>query len=142
MIFVDTGAFLARHLSGDQHHREATRVWQDLARSRERCLTTSFVVDEALTLIGRRAGNRMAALVGRRLYDSRVLDIHDPSRDEQMAALGTLERYADQRVTFTDCLSFGLMKARRIERVFGFDKDFRIAGFLLVPGMSTTAGGP
>jgi hypothetical protein len=134
VIFVDTGAFVARHLGGDQHHAEATRAWQDLARSRERCLTTSFVVDEALTLIGRRAGNRMAAAVGRRLYDSRVLEVHDPSREEQLAALVTLERFADQRVTFTDCLSFGVMKARRIERVFGFDDDFRVAGFLLVPG--------
>lgn len=137
MIFVDTGAFLARHLKGDQHHAQATRVWQDLALSREPCLTTSFVVDETLTLIGRRAGNRMAAMIGRRLYDSRVLEIHDPSRDEQLAALVTLERYADQRVTFTDCLSFGVMKVRRIERVFGFDDDFRIAGFLLVPGGPT-----
>ena len=134
MIFIDTGAFLARHLKGDQHHAQATRVWQDLASSRERCLTTSFVVDETLTLIGRRAGNRMAATVGRRLYDSRVLEVHDPSRDEQLAALVTLERYADQRVTFTDCLSFAVMKTRRIERVFGFDADFRVAGFLLVPG--------
>ncbi len=54
-----------------------------------------------------------------------------------MAALGTLEKYSDQRLTFTDCLSFGAMKARRIERVFGFDEDFRIAGFLLVPGTAT-----
>lgn len=139
MIFIDTGAFLARHLKGDQHHAEATRVWQDLARSGEACLTTSFVVDETLTLIGRRAGNRMASMIGRRLYESRVLEIHDPSRDEQMAALGTLERYADQHVSFTDCLSFGLMKERRLERVFGFDDDFRIAGYLLVPGGSATA---
>lgn len=56
-----------------------------------------------------------------------------PTRDEQLAALGALERFADRRVTFTDCLSFGVMKPRRIERVFGFDGDFRIAGFILVP---------
>jgi predicted nucleic acid-binding protein len=134
VIFVDTGAFLARHVSNDQHHVAASHVWQDLARTRERCLTTSFVVDEALTLIGRRAGNGFAAQVGRRLYDSRVLEIHDPTRDEQIAALGALERYADQRLSFTDCISFGVMKALRIERAFGFDRDFAIAGFLLVPG--------
>ena len=137
MIFVDTGAFLARHLKGDQHHAEATRIWQGLAHSHERCLTTSFVVDETLTLIGRRAGNMVAAVVGRLLYESQALEIHDPSRDEQIAALSTLERYADQRVTFTDCLSFGVMRARRIDRVFGFDEDFRIAGFVLVPGVAT-----
>jgi predicted nucleic acid-binding protein len=134
VIFVDTGAFVARHIAGDQHHRAAVRVWQDLRRSGEACLTTSFVIDEALTLIGRRAGNRFAARVGRRLYDSRVLDVHDPDRDEQIAALATLDKYADQRVTFTDCISFGVMKARRLDRVFGFDSDFRLAGFVLVPG--------
>jgi uncharacterized protein len=136
VILIDTGAFLARHLKGDQHHAEATRVWRDLARSRERCLTTSFVVDETLTLIGRWAGNGFAAAVGRRLYSSAALEIHDPSRDEQLAALATLEKYADQQMTYTDCISFGIMKSRRIERVFGFDDDFRLAGFLLIPGAS------
>jgi predicted nucleic acid-binding protein len=139
VILVDTGAFLARHMRGDQHHAEASRVWQDVARSGEPSLTTSFVIDEALTLIGRRAGNGMAAAVGPALYASRVLEIPDPSRDEQLAALGTLERLADQQLTFADCLSFGLLRARHIERVFGLDGDFRVAGFILVPGGSTSA---
>lgn len=137
MIFVDTGAFVARHIRRDQHHQEATRVWRELARSGERCVTSSFVVDEALTLIGRRAGNRFAAAVGRQLYSSRVLEIFRPGREDEIAALGLFEKYADQSVTFTDCVCFVLMRSRRLDRVFGFDGDFRIAGFQLVPGSTS-----
>lgn len=139
MIFIDTGAFVARHVKKDQHHPEATRIWSDLTHAGERCLTSSFVVDEALTLIGRRAGNGFAAEVGRRLYSSRVLEIHRPDRDDEIAALGMLEKYADQRVSFTDCICFVLMKARSVDRVFGFDGDFRSAGFHLVPGTTSRA---
>ncbi len=111
MIFVDTGAFIARHIKRDQHHNEATRVWRELARSGERCVTSSFVVNEVLTLLGRRAGNHFAAAVGRRLYGSRALEIHRPDREDEIAALGLFEKYADQRVTFTDCICFVLMRS-------------------------------
>lgn len=108
---------------------DASQAWDRLQHSAERCLTTNFVIDETLTLIGRRAGNRFAGRVGRRLYRSRILEIHRPSLEDEITALGLLEKYADQGVSFTDCVSFVTMRARGIERAFGFDRHFRIAGF-------------
>jgi uncharacterized protein len=55
MIFVDTSAFLARYLTNDQHHRAALAIWRDLERPEARLYTSSFVLDETLTLLGRRA---------------------------------------------------------------------------------------
>jgi predicted nucleic acid-binding protein len=56
VIFIDTGAFLARYLSNDQHHRSALVVWEKLASNHENCVTSNFVLDETFTLLGRRAG--------------------------------------------------------------------------------------
>ena len=134
MIFIDTGAFVARHVARDQHHGEAIKVWEQLGNSRERCLTSTFVVDEAVTLIGRRAGHRLAADVGRRIYTSRALELLRSSSDDELRALTRFEKFHDQDVSFTDCVSFVLMERRKIRRAFAFDRHFQVAGFETVPG--------
>ncbi len=134
MIFVDTGAFLARSIARDTYHRDAQSGWKKIAESGERCITSNFVLDETLTLLGRRAGNRFAAEEGQRLYASKRLEILRPDETDETAALRWFTRLADQNVSFTDCVSFALMKRGRIKRVFGFDRHFRAAGFEMWPG--------
>ncbi len=41
------------------------------------------------------------------------------------------EKYADQRVSFTDCISFVLMRRHKIRQVFSFDRHFELAGFVV-----------
>jgi uncharacterized protein len=38
-------------------------------------------------------------------------------------------KYSDQRVSFTDCISFVLMKRERVKIAFTFDRHFSLAGF-------------
>jgi len=45
------------------------------------------------------------------------------------AADGWLARFADQRFSLTDSVSFELMRSRRIVVAFAFDDDFLTAGF-------------
>jgi predicted nucleic acid-binding protein len=35
----------------------------------------------------------------------------------------------DQRITYTDAVSFAVMKSRKCDAVLGFDHDFIVAGF-------------
>ena len=66
--FIDTGAFLARYLSGDSCHLKS-------------------------------------------------------------AAIGIFRKYANQNVSFTDCISFVLMRRQGIKRAFTFGRHFAHAGF-------------
>jgi predicted nucleic acid-binding protein len=129
VIFIDTGAFLARHLSRDQHHAEAVAGWQALANARLDCCTSNFVLDELFTLLGRRAGFTFAAERARALYASSVLRLLRPDHDCEIAAIAWMQRYADQRVSYTDCVSFQLMQDHRIDTAFTFDRHFELAGF-------------
>ncbi|MGA9347357.1 MAG: PIN domain-containing protein [Anaerolineae bacterium] len=42
-------------------------------------------------------------------------------------------RYSDQDFSYTDAVSFALMRQRNIDTAFAFDKHFSIAGFSMVP---------
>lgn len=135
MIFVDTGAFIARHLQRDQHHETASAGWRRIAADRERCFTSSFVLDETVTLLARRAGPAFAAERARALLASTALTILRPEARDENEALRWLEKLDDQGVSFTDCVSFALMKRHRIARAFGFDRHFSVAGFELWPSL-------
>jgi len=133
VIFIDTGAFLARYIARDQHHRRAEQGWSRLRARGWRCHTSNFVLDETFTLLGRRSSYAFAAARARGLMTSAVLTILRPTRDDELQAVERFERLADQRVSFTDCVSFVLMSKHRIRRAFTFDRHFRHAGFDVWP---------
>jgi predicted nucleic acid-binding protein len=133
VIFIDTGAFLARYVSKDQYHLQATRAWQELATTAEPCATSSFVLDETFTLLARRAGYVFAAQRARLLLTSRALSILRPDAEVELKAVAVMEKYADQQLSFTDCTSLILMREAGIRRAFTFDRHFQIAGFEVWP---------
>jgi predicted nucleic acid-binding protein len=133
VIYIDTGAFLARYLSHDQHHPSATAFWDGIRKHRESCFTSNFVLDETFTLLGRRAEYEFAAQRASNIYASKLLTILRSERRDEIKAIELFQKYADQYVSFTDCISFVLMNREKIKRVFSFDKHFQWAGFKLYP---------
>jgi predicted nucleic acid-binding protein len=127
MLFVDTGAFLARYLVKDQHHRRAVAVWKEAAGSP--LFTSNHVLDETFTLLGRRAGHAFAADRAENIYASQALEILYSTRTDESEAVRWFRKFADQNVSFTDCVAFVLMKRFRIQIAFTFDDHFVRAGF-------------
>ena len=134
MIFIDTGAFLARYLARDQYHARAIATWKALGQNRWQCFTSNFVLDETITLLGRWSSYEFAADRALGLFTSPSLEILRPERADELEALELFEKMADQSVSFTDCVSFALMRKRRIDRAFSFDRHFALAGFTVWPG--------
>ena len=135
MIFIDTGAFLARFVQRDQYHAVCTQAWDELSTLRIPCVTSNFVLDETFTLLARRTNYDFAVQRARNLLASRELRILRPGYDDEKAALDWFAKYADQRVSFTDCVSFVLLRKNRIHQIFGFDRHFIMAGFELWPSI-------
>lgn len=61
MIFIDTGAFMARYIERDQFHDTATKHWWGLRNDRRHCFTSNFVLDETITLLARGSTYQFAA---------------------------------------------------------------------------------
>ena len=51
------------------------------------------------------------------------------NRDHHRRARAWLVKLGDQRMTYTDAVSFAVMSALRCRTVLTFDSDFLIAGF-------------
>jgi predicted nucleic acid-binding protein len=129
MIFIDTGAFIARYLASDQHHKIAVQTWEKIRLAREPLLTSNFVLDETFTLLARRADYKFAAEKARLIYTSNSLEILRPNSLTELAGLELFDKFADQEVSFTDCISFALMREWNVRHVFTFDSHFERAGF-------------
>lgn len=140
MIFIDTGALVARYIKRDQFHKKAVRAWERIGTEGLRCYTSNFVLDETLTLLARRAGGGFAAERARHIYSSRILTILRPVEQVELKAVALLGKFGDQNVSFTDCVSFVLMRSHRITRAFAFDRHFEAAGFELWPDEGSPAG--
>ena len=57
------------------------------------------------------------------------LTVHRPDEADETRAVDLFEKYSDQAVSFTDCVSFVLMRRHAIESAFTFDQHFERAGF-------------
>lgn len=132
-IFIDSGAWLALADPGDTHHATATVTARTKLHEWPVQITTNLVVSEAHALIRYRVGHA-AAIRFLDLIETtpHLIDIYSDAALEQ-EAIGLLRRYADQPFSYTDAVSFALMRQRGISEAFAFDHHFLTAGFTLIP---------
>jgi predicted nucleic acid-binding protein len=94
-------------------------------------VTTNLILAEVHRFILFRNGPRAAAATLMSIEASPLLTIEFATSAHHRAALAWLARLANQRVSYTDAVSFAVMDASRCEAALGFDNDFVVAGFEL-----------
>ncbi|MEA1865077.1 MAG: PIN domain-containing protein [Euryarchaeota archaeon] len=133
-IFVDTGAFIALEDESDQYHENALEFREQvLQRTRYEVVTTSYILDETLTLICFRISIRASINFSNKIRKSNVVKIAHVTRGVEEKALDIFERYDDKDFSFTDCVSFVIMWDMGIKEAFSFDKHFDQMGFVRKP---------
>lgn len=132
-LFVDTGAWFALADKSDQHHSQAVKVYPNLLSSCHHLTTTNLVIAETYVLIRRAIGHQPAISFLENIAASpRVIKIYSDSALEE-AAEDILRKYQDQDLSYTDAVSFAVMKQYGIIQAFSFDQHFVTAGFTLTP---------
>ncbi len=106
-------------------------MFRDAVRDRVRLLTTNLIVAEVHRFILFHAGIRAARLVLERMEESNRLTIVFASAEHHEKACRWLTKFADQRITYTDAVSFAVMDTQDCKTAMSFDRDFTIAGFSL-----------
>lgn len=128
MIFIDTSAWIAIEDKKDINHTKALELKQELLASRERTITTNYVLDETYTLMLLDLGYTKTVDFKHkldRLSDSNlIITVHITPEIEQ-EAWETFELFnKDKMWSFTDCTSRVIMEWLGIQEAFTFDRHF------------------
>jgi predicted nucleic acid-binding protein len=131
-LFVDTSGFYAMLVRGDDKHECAQRILRDTRRRKRGFVTTDHVLDETATLLKARGFAHLLGALFERLDASSACRIEwtDAERFQEVRAF--FLKHTDQAWSFTDCLSFLVMKQLRLRDAFTKDAHFGQAGFAVL----------
>lgn len=130
-LFIDSGAFIARHSKNDTNHDKAITLFRQILEGKlpvTRMYTSDFVVGEAVTVSMVRASHNHAIALGDAILNSKSIELLRVDEETFKEAWKIFKKY-DQGFSFTDCTSFALMMKNNINHVFSFDKHFDVLGF-------------
>ena len=127
-LFVVTSGFFALLAQRDTHHQAARRWLWKAAAEKCRLITTDYVLDETATLLMARGERGLAGDFFDYLFQSKACRVlcTDEERFSQVRTF--FLKHADQPWSFTDCLSFCVMKELRLTEALTSDQHFEHAG--------------
>ena len=132
-IFVDSSAWIALTDKDDSHHINAASSYPSIFRNHKTLVTSNLVIAETYIVILKELRPKAAIEFLERIKASpRILKIYSNENIETEAE-GILTKYMDQDFSYTDAVSFVIMKRQKIRKAFCFDKHFVTAGFTNVP---------
>lgn len=132
-IFIDTGGWVALADEDDVHHKEATYLFPSLLKTCKGLLTSNLVVAESYILILKELGHNAAVAFLDKINSSpKIIRIHS-SYDLEKEAEQILKKFRDQDFSYTDAVSFSIMKTHKIKKAFSFDKHFQTMGLIRIP---------
>lgn len=135
-IFVDTSGWVAITDSKDKNHVAATKFMVEIAR-KSSLVITDYILDEAYTLLLMNAGHATTVKFKEKLdimCQQGIVSIHWVDEATLNNSWAVFEKFnVDKRWSFTDCVSYAVMKELDITEVFTFDHHFSQMGFLRVP---------
>jgi predicted nucleic acid-binding protein len=128
-VFVDTSAWVALADKDDAYHKKAASAYPTLLKTYKSLITSNLVIAESYILILNELGHDAVLNFLQGLRASpRILKVYSNEEIEEEAE-GILRKYEDQDFSYTDAVSFAIMKKQKVRKAFCFDKHFRVAGF-------------
>jgi predicted nucleic acid-binding protein len=128
-VFMDSAGFLALWDAADEYHPAALKLQSELVQKGRRFLTSEYIVDETATLLLRRHSHKAASDFLDSIERSEALRLEWIGPERFFAGASFFRRHGDKEWSFTDCISFTLMRELRIREAFTTDHHFEQAGF-------------
>lgn len=129
---MDSSFIIALEDADDQNHETAAASWESFKKNPRKLITTAYIFDETITFLKRRISYDKAAKVGRLLLSSPLVEMAHISEEDFKQGWALFLNYHDKDFSFTDCVSFLVMKQQGIKKAFTFDRHFKQMGFVVV----------
>jgi predicted nucleic acid-binding protein len=95
-------------------------------------VSTDLVVVELLNLLTARRRRDVAVRLGSNFWSMRSCQLIWTTRADIEAARAAFSQFTDKQWSFTDCVSYAVMKRMRITEAFAIDRHFQQFGFAVV----------
>ena len=124
-VFVDSSFFKAIIDKRDDFNKEANKIWVKLEKEKVILITSNYILDETFTLIRTKCGLKIVNAFRENLAESsKVLKfVRITINDEAEAWNWFLNDWS--KLSFTDCVSFAVMKRLKLTRAATFDQHFK-----------------
>jgi predicted nucleic acid-binding protein len=129
-VFADTSGLIALLSATDEQHDRAVRAFERMRARRAPLVSTSFVLVETYTLLGRRFG--LDAVRQFRSDFAPLLDVVWVDQPLHDAGLDLLLDRRSRLLSLVDAVSFITMRNRKMADAFAFDPHFEQEGFSTV----------
>jgi len=128
-IFVDTSGFFAMFDRSDNKHSAVQRVVREARRRKRNFVTSDYVLDETATLLKARGLTHLLESFFEKLDESKAFCIGWTDSERFHECRAFFLKHSDQDWSFTDCMSFCVMKQLRLRDALTKDTHFHQAGF-------------
>ena len=128
-IFVDTSGFYALLVKRDDRHEQASRILAESSKKRRAFVTTDYILDETATLLKARGHARLLHAFFDTVFASRACRLEWTDAERFTDARSFFLKHLDHEWSFTDCLSFRVMKQHKLRQSLTKDHHFEEAGF-------------
>jgi uncharacterized protein len=125
-VFADTSYFVAFCGPNDSFHELAVEVSADLVG---KVITTEYVLVETGGMLSRPQDRQVFVDLVRDLQSDPAIELLPGSRTLFQAGLDLFARRRDKEWSLVDCISFAVMKQRRLRDALTTDRHFQQAGF-------------
>lgn len=130
--FVDTSFFKAFIDERDEFHGHSLKIFQKLKQLNIQLITSNYILDETFTVVRSKCGlekvKQFKSVLEQFEEDFRIIRVL--AADETDAWNFFLNDWS--KLSFTDCVSFAMMKRLKLTKVVAFDNHFQKAGFQAV----------
>lgn len=131
-VFIDSGVFIAYINKRDEHHDSASHIIGDIMENKYGvAFTSDMVFDETITFILYKTGDFNRAISVRDLILGneekdipRFINLFFVDGELFEKSWDTFVKYADKRLSFTDCSTIELMRNKNIKYLASFDGGF------------------
>lgn len=130
-LFIDTSALVALRRKDDAQHARAKEFL--LQAGAVEFHTCNLTFSETLTLLAARHGQDAAIDFGTDFMAVQRMKVYYADATLERAGLAVLRAFRDKRLSFVDAATIALVRAERLDGVFGFDADFERCGVRLYP---------
>ena len=132
-LFLDSAFVISLPFKADQYYARAQATWTGVTAARRSFVTTTFILDEAVTILNGRGEHALAVEIGNQFLTSPAIDMVDVDRALVKQAWTYFVNHSDKTYSFTDCISFVVMKQLAIFEALTFDAHFRQARLQMIP---------